>query len=150
MMHFRISHKQLQKKIFYNTTTKTKMEIEFKYSSEVGIKLLSESARWQSDGTFFSAPKPFKQAYYIMGGKQGEKMLPLVYILMQKKTFKAYDEVFEQLKRVAAKYSVSLAPTVALTDFEKAARKAIRFHFPNITLKGCFFHFKQANNFLFK
>jgi hypothetical protein len=114
------------------------------YASEVGIKLLSESARWQSDGTFFCAPKPFKQAYYIMGGKQGEKMLPLVYILMQKKTFKAYDEVFEQLKRVAAKYSVSLAPTVALTDFEKAARKALRFHFPNITLKGCFFHFKQA------
>jgi hypothetical protein len=63
---------------------------------------------------------------------------------MQKKTFKAYDEVFEQLKRVAAKYSVSLAPTVALTDFEKVARKALRFHFPNITLKGCFFHFKQA------
>ena len=109
------------------------MEIEFKYASEVGIKLLSESARWQSDGTFFCAPKPFKQAYYIMGGKQGEKMLPLVYILMQKKTFKAYDEVFEQLKRVAAKYSVSLAPTVALTDFEKAARKALRFHFPNIS-----------------
>ena len=79
-----------------------------------------------------------------MGGKPGEKMLPLVYILMQKRTFKAYDELFSQLKLIGEKYSTPLAPKMALTDFEKAARKALRFHFTNITLKGCFFHFKQA------
>ena len=79
-----------------------------------------------------------------MGGKPGEKMLPLVYILMQKRTYKAYDELFDQLKRIGLKYSSPLAPEIALTDFEKAARKALRFHFTNIRLKGCFFHFKQA------
>ena len=31
------------------------------YASQVGIQLLSESKRWQSDGSFFCAPKPFKQ-----------------------------------------------------------------------------------------
>ena len=31
------------------------------FASKVGIQLLSESKRWQSDGSFFCAPKPFKQ-----------------------------------------------------------------------------------------
>ena len=80
-----------------------------------------------------------------MGGKPDEKMLPLVYVLMQKRTYKAYSEVFDQLKRIAKdKYNSLLSPEIALTDFEKAARKALKYHFSNIKLKGCFFHFKQA------
>jgi len=43
------------------------------FASEAGIKLLSESTRWQANGTFFCAPKTFKQVYYIMAGKPGEK-----------------------------------------------------------------------------
>ena len=57
-----------------------------------------------SDGTFHSAPKPFKQVYYTMGGKPNEKMVPVDYVLMQKRTFEAYDEVFGQLKRMAQSY----------------------------------------------
>ena len=56
------------------------------FASEVGLRILSQSSRWQSDGTFFCAPKPFHQVYYIMGGKPGEKVLPVVFILMQKRT----------------------------------------------------------------
>ena len=33
------------------------------YASEIQMKLLSQAIKWQGDGTFFSAPKPFKQAY---------------------------------------------------------------------------------------
>ena len=33
------------------------------FISEVGIKYLSESERWQSDSAFKSVPKPFKQLY---------------------------------------------------------------------------------------
>ena len=114
------------------------------FASEIGLKSLSESKRWQSDGTFFCAPKPFKQIYYIMCAKPGEKMLPCAYICMTNRTYKSYLEVFEQLKLCGLKYGFELSPTLALTDFERAAGKGLRFSFPGITLKGCFFHFKQA------
>lgn len=29
-------------------------------------------------------------------------------------------------------------------DFEKAPKNALEFHFPNITIRGCWFHFRQA------
>ena len=114
------------------------------FASEVGLKILGQSKKWQSDGTFHCAPKPFKQVYYTMGGKPLEKMVPVDYVLMQKRTCDAYDEVFGQLKRIAHSYSIELAPLVCLTDFERAARKAIKFHFPSVHLRGCYFHFKQA------
>jgi len=34
------------------------------YASEFAMGLLSESKRWQSDGSFFCCPKPFKQVKY--------------------------------------------------------------------------------------
>lgn len=37
-------------------------------------------------------------------------------------------------------------PHTAMSDFELASRSAIKFHFPNVNLKGCWFHFKQAVN----
>ena len=79
-----------------------------------------------------------------MGGKPLEKMVPVDYILMQRRTYEAYDEVLGQLKRIAQSYGIELAPLVCLTDFERAARKALKFHFPSVQLRGCYFHFKQA------
>ena len=31
-----------------------------------------------------------------------------------------------------------------MSDFEKASRNAIEFHFPNVLTKGCWFHYRQA------
>ena len=70
------------------------------FASKVGMELLSASKRWQGDGTFFCAPKPFKQVYYLMGEKPGEKLLPCLYICMKKRTYKSYVEVFDQLNQV--------------------------------------------------
>ena len=61
-----------------------------------------------------------------------------------KKTYKAYDEAFCELKKIAQEQDVFLAPSLALTDFERASRKALSFHFPGIKLRGCYFHYKQA------
>ena len=52
-----------------------------------------------------------------MAGKPGEKVLPVAYILLQKKTYKTYDEVFNQLKQIATKYKLTLNPELVLTDF---------------------------------
>ena len=31
-----------------------------------------------------------------------------------------------------------------MADFEKASTNALKYHFPNIEVKGCWFHFRQA------
>ena len=49
----------------YDNKSKNGRRIQI-FASEIGMKLLSESKRWQSDGTFYAAPKPFKQLYYII------------------------------------------------------------------------------------
>ena len=79
-----------------------------------------------------------------MGGKPGEKVLPVVFILMQKRTYKAYEEAFGALKNSAQSLGFNLNPKLGLIDFERAARKALKFHFPSIKLRGCYFHYKQA------
>ena len=134
----------IDKKLFLQYDNKSKSNRILIFASDFGIKLLGDSHRWQSDGTFFCAPKPFTQAYYIMGGKPNEKLLPCVYVLQMKRDFEAYNEVFHQLKHLGVKNNVSLNPKRGLTDFESAARKALKFNFPGIQLKGCYFHFKQA------
>ena len=59
------------------------------FASNEGIKLLSDSKRWHSDGTFFAAPKPFKQEffiYYIIHAYTSNgHMLPCAYFLTEKK-----------------------------------------------------------------
>ena len=59
-----ITHKQF---LQYDNRKKGKRILI--HASEVGIKLPSQSEKWQSDGTFRSAPKPFKQVYLIIAGK---------------------------------------------------------------------------------
>ena len=54
------------------------------FASNEGIKLLSDSKRWHSDGTFFAAPKPFKQVYIIHVYTSNGHMLPCAYFLTEK------------------------------------------------------------------
>ena len=65
-------------------------------------------------------------------------------ILMQTKDEKSYREVFGQLKDVAIEKNVRLNPKLALGDFEKASTNALKYHFPNVEIKGCWFHYRQA------
>ena len=37
-----------------------------------------------------------------------------------------------------------LNPTVIYADFEEAAQRAARHHFPSCIIKGCWFHFRKA------
>lgn len=31
-----------------------------------------------------------------------------------------------------------------MADFEKASTNAVKFHFPSVVIKGCWFHYRQA------
>ena len=38
-----------------------------------------------------------------------------------------------------------MQPKLALGDFEIAAQRALKHHFPGIKIKGCWFLFRKAN-----
>ena len=76
----------------------------------------------------------------IFGAKGQENLLPCVYVLMQNKSFAAYNELFDQLKYIDERYGFNLAPKFGHSDFEHAVRKALKHNYPGIQLRGCYFH----------
>jgi len=52
--------------------------------------------------------------------------------------------VLQFLKDAGLKNKLVLSPDTVLTDFESAAIGAYQYHFPNIKVIGCFFHFGQS------
>ena len=92
------------------------------------------------DATFAVCPSLFYQLH-TMHGIIKDTTVPLVYCLMRNKTKEKYEELFAALKNLNA----MLDPHGVTIDFEIAAMEALKSSFPNANIKGCFFHFAQAN-----
>ena len=114
------------------------------FISDHGLRVLGQATRWHTDGTFHAAPKPFMQLYILHGYDQVGNMIPCGYVLLQRKDKKTYVEMLSQLKRIADEIDVVLNPKELLADFEVAVHSAFKFIWPEIRIKGCFFHFRQA------
>lgn len=67
-------------------------------------------------------------------------MIPLVFILMTKKSEKAYQKVFEYVN----KELFDMKCASFMTDFEKAMRSALHSVVPGVPCYGCWFHYSQA------
>ncbi|CAI6363522.1 unnamed protein product [Macrosiphum euphorbiae] len=67
--------------------------------------------------------------------------IPLVYVLIEKKTVEAYDAALHYVKH---NLLPEFRPTVILTDFEAALRTELIRHFPTAAAHGCWFHVNQA------
>lgn len=61
---------------------------------------------------------------------------------MTRKTSKAYVAVFEFIEQNLFKFN----PVLFMTDYEDGMRLAIRKHWPNVSIRGCWFHLKRAIN----
>lgn len=61
---------------------------------------------------------------------------------MTRKTTNAYIAVFEFIEQRLFK----MQPREFMTDYEDGMRLAIRKHWPNVEIYGCWFHFKRAIN----
>lgn len=68
------------------------------------------------------------------------KVFPLIYCLMTRKTADAYRAVFKFVEERLFK----MEPGEFMTDFEDGMRLAIRQHWPNVRIRGCWFHLKRA------
>ena len=96
------------------------------------------------DGTFEMTPQSSYQLYTIHGYLCGEG-LPLTYAIMPNKTTDTYVEMFTALRSaVVAAYGDVGSVRYVLMDFELAAINAVRQVFPEVSVKGCTFHFRQA------
>ncbi|XP_038069954.1 importin-4-like isoform X2 [Patiria miniata] len=106
--------------------------------------LLARSTRWYMDATSKLVKPPFTQLLGIhcfVKKKQVIKQVPLTYILMTGKKKRDYKLVLKALKKRLPK-EICLREIVA--DFEAPLWGALESVYPEITLKGCCFRWKQA------
>ncbi|XP_052124774.1 uncharacterized protein LOC127749675 [Frankliniella occidentalis] len=114
------------------------------FSSNHHLKLLQRATYWVMDGTFKSAPKIVCQIYAIHGCVNG-KWVPLVIALLENKTRRTYEKLFDVLKtEVRRRLRKDLQPEYVSTDYEQGAISAVRTAFPDAELCACLFHLGQT------
>lgn len=123
--------------------TSNKGERNLAFISETTLKVINTMNHISlfMDGTYKALPHhiAFRQLYVISVTYENQSY-PLAYIFMEKKTFSSYDAIFQYLKFLMP--SVEVAKI--MTDYEAATRKALKKHYPNARIAGCFFHYVQA------
>ena len=113
------------------------------FGSLDGLKMLGKASQWHLDGTFKASPRLYYQLLVIHAWLNGQ-MIPALFVLMPDKTERSYKLIIARLKEMTIQNRIHLNPTVIVSDFELAILNAVQFHFPNVQLKGCMFHFTQA------
>lgn len=93
------------------------------------------------DGTFKVTPTPFYQLYTLhvditSNEEETVSFVPLLYILLPNKSESTYRRFFLILRD---QFKVNI--TVYKCDFELAAINAVKYIYPQATIKGCYYHF---------
>ncbi|XP_063860926.1 uncharacterized protein LOC135101224 [Scylla paramamosain] len=102
------------------------------------LELLARCDEWCMDGTFSVAPRLFTQLYVIQG-RVNSVYLPLVYVLLQRKTQSSYEQVF----RVLAESGCD--PISVIIDFERPVELALHVVFgEEVQVRFCFYHLTQS------
>lgn len=107
-------------------------------------QLVGETREFFGDATFKSCPPPFAELYSIHAdiGSTVEttNVVPLIFALLPNKKQKTYVTLYNLIKSELPSWS----PDIFHCDFELAAINALTEVFPNIQLKGCFYHWSRA------
>ncbi|KII61887.1 hypothetical protein RF11_14163 [Thelohanellus kitauei] len=111
----------------------------FMFGTSNNLQLLENNPHWFMDGTFKIAPEIFLQVFTIHA-LVNNRVIPLIYVLMGKKTQADYERVFERVVELRP----SLSPMSIMVDFEKGCMNALLNAFPNSTVHGCLFHLGQS------
>jgi hypothetical protein len=109
------------------------------FATDDHLRKLAACDIWCMDGTFSVAPHLFHQLYVIQG-KVGAYFVPLVYVLLQRKTQASYEEMLRVLVDRA-----NVDPSTIIIDFERAARQAITSVLGDqVHVQCCFYHLTQS------
>lgn len=123
----------------YKATVTEGDDLAVIFISSVILRRLVEVQDGFYDGTFFTVPLMFYQAFTIMGMFRNH-CIPLIHILMTGKCQPLYKKVTEKIRQLAPNF----LPSTFMGDFEIASRNAMQESFPDCCLGGCSFHFCQA------
>ena len=90
-------------------------------------------------GTFKTSPQLFTQALIIRAIIESSN-LPILYALLEDKRSASYTSVLEFIHSRCP----LLKPLTTICDFEKAEHSAASLVFQDSAIRGCMFHFNQA------
>lgn len=96
------------------------------------------------DGTFQMIPGIFHQLFTLNMMYGGKKQVPVVYVLLKRKTAAAYRRVFAVLRELALAQGRTFEPPAVMIDFETGLIRAVLDEIPNAFLRGCLFHLSQC------
>ncbi|CAF1581636.1 unnamed protein product, partial [Didymodactylos carnosus] len=113
------------------------------FSSPKQLELVFNSSTILMDGAFSAAPPFFDQVYTIHALKF-ECSFPCVFGLLPNRNKSTYQQLFQELKDVAASMNQIWKPERIITDFETSLIPTISSKFPETLHKGCYFHHNQA------
>ena len=108
------------------------------FFSEQMSTLLSEVTSIQFDWTFYTVPTQFSQLWTVYVSV-GRHTVPAIHCLMTAKSKELYTAVLENI----AIYVPQFLPSASMSDWEPAARNALREIYPQVKLYGCWFHYTQ-------
>ena len=114
------------------------------FMSPFGKQLLSTSSLWCCDGTFYTAVDPFKQVFIICGRTPTGKFLPGLFALLPDKEGATYLRLWETLKIQLQLCKPGCAPQKLIVDFELGVSNSFHEIFPEASIAGCYFHFRQS------
>jgi hypothetical protein len=98
------------------------------------------------DGTFYVSSEIFKQLILLRALDKSKNLyFTLAYCFVNNKQGKLYKSLFKSFQQICNETSdSSLKPTKITSDYEIAFINASKKHFPDATLKLCYFHYCQA------
>ncbi|XP_068237240.1 uncharacterized protein [Palaemon carinicauda] len=111
--------------------------------SDNQLHLLQNARVWYVDGTYKLVREPFKQLYSIHAYvRSGEcvKQVPLLFCVMSGSRTVDYRALIQSIREEVQELKVE----EVMADFEKTVWSAFRKELPDITMKGCCFHYTQA------
>ena len=109
------------------------------FGTQSTLQKLQESEAWFCDGTFKVVPSIFYQLFTIHGLMHGH-VVPCVFALLPNKRQDTYERLFQALRELQD----GLSPRSVMIDFELATRNALQQAFPDVVVKGCFYHLSQS------
>ena len=83
------------------------------FSTEQNLDLVEHTPQWHADGTFKCCPALFHQLYTVHGVLNGHT-IPLVYMILKRKTRELYLRALNELKEI----NPCLQPCQITIDFE--------------------------------
>lgn len=113
------------------------------FCSEEALHLIPKVKEYFGDGTFASCPTPFKQLYTLHGNMNSTmettNIKPLIFALMSNRKEISYNVLFNLIKSQIPQF----APQKFHCDYELGPMNAILKSFPDIVVRGCYYHWTR-------